>query len=66
MERRADGDFTTVAGLLLAVLCRVPGMPGASVMLDGWHLEITAMDRHAITEVRISADPHLSIPGLTP
>jgi putative hemolysin len=48
----ADGPYTTVAGLILDRLGRVPEGPGDRVELDRWVLEVGEMRRHAITEVR--------------
>lgn len=47
-----DGPYTTVAGLILDLLGRVPEQPGDRVEVDGWTLEVTEVHRHAITEVR--------------
>ena len=47
-----DGPYTTVAGLILDRLGRVPEAPGDQVPLDRWVLEVRAVNRHAITEVR--------------
>ncbi len=49
----ADGDYTTIAGLVLAALGRIPTEPGDRVDLDQWTVEVTATDQHAITEVRL-------------
>ena len=61
----ADGPYTTVAGLILDRLGRVPDEPGDRVELSGWVLEVGTVHRHAITEVRatprrsgdVTADP---------
>ncbi|GAA3677416.1 hemolysin family protein [Nonomuraea antimicrobica] len=53
LENRPEGDYTTVAGLALALLGRVPTGPGDRVAVDGWELEIIAVERHAITGIRI-------------
>ncbi|MDY6869108.1 MAG: hemolysin family protein [Actinomycetota bacterium] len=47
------GDYTTVAGLVLCVLGRIPTVPGDRVDLPPHRLEVTGVGRHAITEVRI-------------
>ena len=44
---------TTVAGLVLQHLGRVPDAPGDVVEVEGWCLEVLAVHRHAITEVRL-------------
>lgn len=52
----ADGPYTTVAGLILDRLGRVPDAPGDRIVIAGWDLEVRAVRRHAITEV--VAIPH--------
>ena len=52
IEGAPDGQYATVAGLVLDRLGRVPQQPGDVVHLDGWALEVLAVERHAITEVR--------------
>jgi putative hemolysin len=51
-----DGPYTTVAGLILDRLGRVPEAPGDRITIPGWDLEVRAMRRHAIAEV--AAIPH--------
>ncbi|MGR6918235.1 hemolysin family protein [[Actinomadura] parvosata] len=53
LESRPDGDYTTVAGLALALLGRVPTAAGDRVTAGGWELEIVAVERHAITGIRV-------------
>jgi putative hemolysin len=48
-----EGDYSTVAGLVLDRLGRIPEGPGDSVEVDGWHLEVLAVDRRAITRLCI-------------
>lgn len=48
----ADGPYTTVAGVILDRLGRVPEAAGDRVELDRWVLEVIGVHRHAITEVR--------------
>ncbi|WP_432133813.1 hemolysin family protein [Streptomyces sp. bgisy154] len=52
----AHGPYTTIAGLALARLGRLPQHPGDSVRLANWTLEITGIHRHAVTAVRLR--PH--------
>ncbi len=47
-----EGPYTTVAGLILDRLGRVPEGPGDRIELDRWVLEVREMRRHAIAEVR--------------
>jgi putative hemolysin len=52
-----DGPYSTVAGLVLDRLGFIPEQPGDTVSLDGWLLEVMAVDGRAITEVRLRVDP---------
>ena len=52
-----EGPYTTVAGLILDRLGRVPDGPGDRIAVDGWQLEVRSMRRHAITEVAAIPDP---------
>ena len=45
-----EGDYTTVAGLVLDRLGRIPDA-GDAVAVDGWSIRVNAMRRHAILEV---------------
>ncbi|HEU5111170.1 MAG TPA: hemolysin family protein [Micromonosporaceae bacterium] len=59
LDGRPPGEYATVAGLVLAVLGRIPDGPGDEVRLDGWTVEVTAVERRAITGVRLrpTTDP---------
>jgi putative hemolysin len=48
-----EGSFTTVAGLLLARLGRLPEAPGDTVRLSGWEFEVADVEQHAIITVRV-------------
>ncbi len=48
-----DGPYTTVAGLVLSQLQRIPEAPGDEVELGRWRLVVTAVGGNTITEVRI-------------
>jgi CBS domain containing-hemolysin-like protein len=48
-----EGDYETVAGLVLAELGRIPNT-GDAVSVAGWRLTVLRMDRHRISEVRLS------------
>ena len=52
-----DGDYTTIAGLVLASLGHIPTAPGETVTLPGWTAEVTAVDRRAITQIRLRPTP---------
>jgi putative hemolysin len=54
---RPPGDYVTVAGLVLAVLGRIPDHPGDRVRVGTWTIEVTGVDHHAVTTVRISPPP---------
>ncbi len=47
-------EYTTVAGLALSLLGRVPDTAGDTVSIEGWRLEVVAVARHAVTGVRLS------------
>ncbi|BBZ62247.1 hemolysin family protein [Mycolicibacterium monacense] len=47
------GDYTTIAGLVLSLLGRIPTVPGDRVDLPPCRVQVTGVGRHAITEVRI-------------
>ena len=47
-----EGDYATVAGLVLDRLGRIPGQ-GEAVEVDRWRLEVLDVDGRAITEVRL-------------
>jgi putative hemolysin len=48
-----EGDFSTLAGFVLDRLQRIPDRPGDVVEAPGWRFEVTAVEDHAITEIRI-------------
>jgi putative hemolysin len=48
-----QGPYTTVAGLVLDRLGRLPD-PGDTVQVDGWQLEVLAVDHRAITRLRLT------------
>jgi len=50
----ATGDYTTVAGLVLTLLGRIPDRPGDEVGVDGWRVEVLEVGHHAITKVRLT------------
>ena len=49
----ATGGYTTVAGLVLTLLGRIPDRPGDRVAVDGWQVEVLEVGHHAITKVRL-------------
>ncbi|MGH3773052.1 MAG: hemolysin family protein [Pseudonocardiaceae bacterium] len=48
-----EGDYETVAGLVLHQLGRIPDV-GAEVELDGWRLTVIRMDRRRIADLRLT------------
>ncbi|HSL59175.1 MAG TPA: hemolysin family protein [Acidimicrobiales bacterium] len=54
-EEELDGDYTTVAGLVLEHLGHLPNAPGERVEVDGWRFEVTGLGRRAISEVTVRA-----------
>ncbi|WP_216207322.1 hemolysin family protein [Amycolatopsis aidingensis] len=50
-----NGDYTTIAGLVLVVLGHIPQAPGELITVNGWTIEVAALAGHAITEVRLRA-----------
>ncbi|MCM4078926.1 hemolysin family protein [Paractinoplanes hotanensis] len=50
-----DGDYTTIAGLVLARLGHIPTGPGEVVAIDGHSAEVVEVTGRAITGVRLRA-----------
>jgi CBS domain containing-hemolysin-like protein len=48
-----EGDYETVAGLVLERLGRIPDV-GDKVALDGWRLTVVRMDRRRIADLRLT------------
>ncbi|MEU4443145.1 hemolysin family protein [Actinosynnema sp. NPDC050801] len=48
-----EGDYATVAGLVLVVLGRIPEGPGDRITVSGWNVEVLKVEHHAITSVRL-------------
>jgi putative hemolysin len=64
LEDRPEGDYATIAGLVLTELGRIPTQPGDRVALSEWTIEVTAVAHHAITEVRLHHHPNGVSPEL--
>jgi putative hemolysin len=47
-----DGDYTTIAGLVLDQMNRIP-RPGETIEIDAWQIEVRAVGRHRITQVAL-------------
>jgi putative hemolysin len=52
----AEGSYHTLAGLILALLRRVPRL-GDKIAFAGWLFEVTAMDGRRVERVRASREP---------
>ena len=52
----AEGSYHTLAGLLLALLRRVP-RPGDRIVFAGWLFEVMEMDGRRVERVRASREP---------
>ncbi|WP_250027427.1 hemolysin family protein [Paractinoplanes maris] len=53
VERLDEGDYTTVAGLVLAHLGHIPTEAGEQVEIDGHTAEVAEVTGRAITQVRL-------------
>ena len=51
--RMPDGEYETLAGLVLAQLGRIPQV-GDEVRVDGWRITVMLMDKHRIADLRLS------------
>jgi CBS domain containing-hemolysin-like protein len=51
--RMPEGEYETLAGLVLARLGRIPEVSD-EVRIDGWRITVMKMDRHRIAELRLS------------
>jgi putative hemolysin len=52
----AEGSYHTLAGLLLALLRRVPRV-GDRIVFGGWRFEVLEMDGRRVDKVRASREP---------
>ncbi|HEU5475239.1 MAG TPA: hemolysin family protein [Actinophytocola sp.] len=50
--RMPEGDYETLAGLVLARLGRIPEVDD-EVQVDGWRITVLRMDKHRIAELRV-------------
>ncbi|CCH33699.1 hemolysin family protein [Actinosynnema sp. NPDC047251] len=51
--RMPTGDFETLAGLVLALLGRIPDV-GDEIRVDGWRITVLLMDRHRVAELKVT------------
>ena len=49
-----EGDYATVAGLLMDRIGRVPKAPGDVIEVGGWKFQVIALRRRAITKVSVA------------
>jgi len=56
------GDYTTVSGLVMDKLGRVPTGPGEIAAVPGWSIEVLDVARHAPTRVAFSPTPKTGDP----
>ncbi|GIF35980.1 hemolysin family protein [Actinoplanes xinjiangensis] len=56
-HHQEEGDYTTIAGMVLARLGHIPTGPGEVVTLPEFTAEVTEVTGRAITEVRVRALP---------
>jgi len=61
--RMPDGDYETIAGLILERLGKIPA-EGDATEVDGWLLTVTVMDKRRIAEVEVA--PVRSTPQAAP
>lgn len=54
--RMPDGDYETLAGLVLTRLGRIPEV-NDEVRVDGWRITVMRMDRHRVAELRVAKIP---------
>ncbi|HEX6684180.1 MAG TPA: hemolysin family protein [Candidatus Limnocylindrales bacterium] len=57
VNKVADSDYTTVAGLVLDRLGHIPSKPGETVSLPGFTAEVLEVTGRAITKVRLRLNP---------
>jgi CBS domain containing-hemolysin-like protein len=51
--RMPDGDYETIAGLILERLGKIPA-EGDAAEVDGWLLTVTTMDKRRVAEVEVA------------
>src|SRR6185437_4622203 len=55
-ELPSEGSYHTLAGLLLALLRRVPRV-GDRIVFGGWRFQVLEMDGRRVDKVRVSREP---------
>ncbi len=56
--RMPEGDYETLAGLVLTRLGRIPEV-NDEVRIDGWRITVMRMDRHRVAELRVARIPEV-------
>ncbi|MDX8030121.1 hemolysin family protein [Lentzea sp. BCCO 10_0856] len=57
LREAPPGPYSTIAGLVLVLLGRIPDEPGDVVEVSGWTIEVLEVEHHAITQVRLRSQP---------
>jgi CBS domain containing-hemolysin-like protein len=60
--RMPEGDYETLAGLVLDRLGRIPEV-NDEVRIDGWRITVMRMDRHRVAELRVAKLPEAVMPA---
>lgn len=53
LDLPGTGYYTTVAGIVLKHLGRIPDIPGDVVELEGWSIKVLEVGHHAVTKVQV-------------
>jgi CBS domain containing-hemolysin-like protein len=51
--RMPEGDYETLAGLVMAKLGRIPKV-GDEIRIDGWRITVMRMDKLRVAELRVA------------
>jgi len=57
LESPDTREYSTVAGIVLMHLGRIPDKPGDVVELEGWNIEVLEVAHHAVTKVCMRPNP---------
>jgi putative hemolysin len=57
LESPGTREYSTVAGIVLMHLGRIPDTPGDVVELEGWNIEVLEVAHHAVTKVCVRPNP---------
>jgi putative hemolysin len=56
LEKELSGDATTIGGLVLHTLGRLPAV-GERITVDGFEIEVESIRRHAVSSVLVRRKP---------